>query len=276
LLLGFGRRSCDIRFGIGQRGTCLIWGLLAALLVQLWAPAAARGEGACPGESDHFAGGNGSEACPYLIANPDHLNNVRNELGAHYRLIDDIDLAGTPYVNWGPIGSEGNPFTGKLDGGGHKISNLTIDRPDQDYVGLFGVTGSGAVIRNLGLENVNVTGHDYVGGLVGSSSGTITDSYAKGSVTANSSAGGLVGNNAGTIMSSYATGTVMTDDRYAGGLVGTNSGTIERSFAAALLQEITMLADWWEQVPRRMRNPSSRIPTLPGHSIAMAVGLSAR
>jgi|GEM_PF-797560 len=184
-------------------------------------------------EVDPFAGGNGVDE-PYLIANADQLNNVRDFPGSRFKLTADINLAGSAYgSNWDPIGNDITPFTGTFEGDGHKIINLTINRPEQGKVGLFGVTGSGAVIRNLGLENVNVTGQNNVGGLVGSNSGTITDSYAKGSVTANSSAGGLVGNNAGTVMNSYATGTVMADADYAGGLVGTNSGTIERSFAAS-------------------------------------------
>jgi hypothetical protein len=63
---------------LARRGKFMTLALLAALLVQLWAPARAWGEGACPGPSDEFAGGDGSEECPYLIATPDHLSNVRN------------------------------------------------------------------------------------------------------------------------------------------------------------------------------------------------------
>jgi hypothetical protein len=85
-----------MQYVLRRRGIFLAWVLLAALLVQPWAPAGTWGEEACPGASDHFAGGDGSPACPYLIANADQLNNVRHYLNKNFKLIADIDLAGTP------------------------------------------------------------------------------------------------------------------------------------------------------------------------------------
>ena len=49
----------------------------------------------------------------------------------------------------------------------------------------------------------SVSGVNSVGGLVGLSTGSISDSYASGPVTGNSSVGGLVGSNQGTITNSY-------------------------------------------------------------------------
>ena len=49
-----------------------------------------------------------------------------------------------------PIGSLATPFTGTFDGLDHTVSTLTINLA-QPNVGLFGATGTGAVIRNVGL-----------------------------------------------------------------------------------------------------------------------------
>ena len=62
-------------------------------------------------------------------------------------------------------------FKGKFEGKAYTISNLMINRPDEDYVGLFGyVTGDSdnyATIVGLNIENINVKGKNYVGGVVG-------------------------------------------------------------------------------------------------------------
>ena len=135
---------------------------------------------------------------------------------------------------WQPIGDSSNAFNARFEGNGHTISNLMIDRSDVNRVGLFGSTQNGAEIANLGLPNVNIIGSSQVGGLVGFSFGSITNSYTTGSVTGDSSLGGLVGNNRGTITSSYTTVSV-TGDSSLGGLVGNNRGTITNSYATGLV-----------------------------------------
>ena len=115
-----------------------------------------------------FTQGTGTEADPYLVETAADLNGVRDYLDAHFKQMADIDLSG--YANWEPIGTfvDGQEleFRGIYDGNGHTISNLTIDRPSTEFIGLFGVTTE-ATIKDLGLLNVNVTGTNDVGGLVG-------------------------------------------------------------------------------------------------------------
>ena len=128
---------------------------------------------------------------------------------------------------WRPI-----EFAGTLDGNGHTISNLFIDRKGipinpQRNVGLFSATSG--VIRNVSLVSVNVRGGTYVGGLAGSNQGEIKDSCVQGSVTAYLSiAGGLVGANSGEIDTSYSD-TATQGPVVVGGLVGGNGGSITRS-----------------------------------------------
>ena len=135
---------------------------------------------------------------------------------------------------WQPIGTFSNAFTGKFVGNGFTISNLRIDRNGTRQTGLFGYTGSGAEITNVGLLNANIIGSFNVGVLVGDNEGTIMNSYATGFVSGNRDVGGLVGDNrSGTITNSYATGFV-SGNRDVGGLVGDNrSGTITNSYATS-------------------------------------------
>ena len=137
-----------------------------------------------------FGGGNGTIATPYIIQDAADLNAVRNKLSAHYKLDRDVNLSaylsagGAGYAAWGtsgwlPIGDNRIQFKGSLNGDGHKITGLWINRPSTNCVGLFGYLVGGVNINTLGVEIDNakggVKGHDGVGGLVGyNDSSTIT------------------------------------------------------------------------------------------------------
>ena len=131
-----------------------------------------------------FAGGAGTAEDPWQIATAEQLDFIRNDLTAHYVLIDDIDLSG--YENWMPIGAFQSlsdapedaeiphpdyAFTGTFDGAGHTISNLTVSSEAPMGAGLFGCASgteeSAAYIRNFTLRDVTVSGCYLVGGAVG-------------------------------------------------------------------------------------------------------------
>ena len=135
------------------------------------------------------------------------LQAIKNDLDGDYVLDNDIDATDTATWNWDevlgeyqgfePIGNESTPFTGIFKGSGYIISNLFINRPTTDYVGLFGVTNGGAIHR-IGLENVTTIGYDYVGPLIGLAgypdvSTIICFCYATGSAFGNKYVGGLIG-----------------------------------------------------------------------------------
>lgn len=90
-------------------------------------------------------------------------------------------------------------FTGHLDGKGYTISNLFINRPDRGCVGLIGYLGSGATISDVTLSNVDMTGYDGVGALVGgisvgaSGDPILSNCHSSGSIVSTCRAGGLVG-----------------------------------------------------------------------------------
>ncbi len=168
------------------------------------------------------------------------LQGLQNTLSGHYALAGNMDATATSGWNLGagfvPIGSLSTPFTGTFDGLGNSISNLTINTPSNDYVGLFGYAGVGSFIRNVGLVGYSVTGINYVGALAGYNAGTLTNDYATGSLVGEGNDGGLVGNNVGTISDSYTTGSVTGGAlgiQSLGGLAGRNTGTISNSYSTA-------------------------------------------
>jgi hypothetical protein len=210
------------------------------------------------------------------------LDAVRDNLSGNHTLMNDLDstTAGyeelaSPTANqgegWDPIGFYGSApssgcgptpemlqwfgLTGTFDGQGHEIHDLFINRPGEDYVGLFGSVDEGGIIKDVGVVNATVTGgwmvgglvgwNEYtvsnsyssgnvnggavVGGLMGANDGTVSDSYSSGNVTGEDGVGGLVGDNYGTVSNSYSTGSVYGSD-YVGGLVGDNAGDVNNSF----------------------------------------------
>lgn len=165
------------------------------------------------------------------------LQGIRGNLGGNYVLGADVGASDTSLWNSGggfaPLGDALNPFTGTFDGLGHVVSNFHINRLTTNNVGLFGATGSRAIVRNVGLEGSTIIGNRYVGGLVGQNGGRIEDSYSAGAAGMDHSVGGLVGVNFGAITRSYATGAVTGFGGYIGGLVGVSyaGSSIEQSYA---------------------------------------------
>ncbi|WP_321777357.1 GLUG motif-containing protein [Sulfurimonas sp.] len=162
------------------------------------------------------------------------LQGINGNLSGNYVLGSNIDASTTSTWNagkgWNPLGNFGTRFTGTFDGLGHSISNLYINRASTHYIGLFGYADTGATVTNIGLVDVDITGRDWVGGLVGENDGTLSRSYSTGIVSGAFYTGGLVGENDGTLSRSYSTGSV-SGNFFVGGLVGTNSGTLSRSYS---------------------------------------------
>jgi hypothetical protein len=143
-----------------------------------------------------------------------------------FRLANDLDLGDEPdfYIPY---------LAGEFDGNGHKISNLSFNFDFVSNVGLFGYLASGGKVTHVGVENVNITGYVDIGGLVGRSYGTVSNSYSTGSVTGATDVGGLVGfDNWGTVSDSYSTGSVTGEDAV-GGLVGANRGAVSNSHSSS-------------------------------------------
>ncbi|MCY3569670.1 MAG: fibronectin type III domain-containing protein, partial [Chloroflexi bacterium] len=190
----------------------------------------------------------GTDVAPYNVAFPnraagmgckavDHDNNASTDpqpICLGYELVADLDFADSTWATgtgWDPIGTEASPFSGLLEGNGHVISNLFINRTDASshFSGLFGVLGTSSVVRRLGLENVDITAAgNETGAIAGQGvAGEIFGVYVTGSVTGTNNVGGLVGSVSPTstldIIASYSLASV-TGTRDVGGLVGIYRG----------------------------------------------------
>ena len=208
----------------------------------------------CPGNDLAPEGGLGSSSSPYRIATLCQLQGISSSLTAHYVQVEAIDASTTKDWNGGagfaPIGatysttglrtdSPSSPsFSGAFDGGGYRISNLFINRPDEDYVGLFSRLSFGT-LRAVALRGSRTTGRDQVGSLVGrmlvasdnGGRGMVRDSHAFAKVSGRDRVGGLMGAYAHTgetyripphFSGNYVVGTVTGRD-HVGGLVGDSS-----------------------------------------------------
>ncbi|AFV25333.1 GLUG domain protein [Methanolobus psychrophilus R15] len=115
-----------------------------------------------------FAGGTGTAANHYQISNVTQLQAVQSGLSAHYILINNIiDASITSTWNSGVGFVPITTFTGSFDGQDIVISDLYINSPLTNNVGLFGHVESGSVIKNVSVVNVQITGQGDVGGIVG-------------------------------------------------------------------------------------------------------------
>ena len=163
------------------------------------------------GKGNEIAMVNGEEftkADGYMwVEDVNQLQAIDTNLEGNYALRNSIDATATSSWNdegtdtkinegFKQIGTEtNNAFTGKFDGLDYNIFGLTINRSNEEDVGLFGVV-NGATINNVTLVGGSITGNYRVGGIVGNAIGentVISNAINSASVTGNSQVGGIVG-----------------------------------------------------------------------------------
>ena len=163
----------------------------------------------------------------YTVTTAEGLKNIAELVNGgktdiNITLDKNIDLTGK---EWTPIGIYEQQYTGTFDGGNHIITGLTVNQSGTDHVGLFGTVGKGGMVKDVRLENVNISvsdGGSYLGGIVGESGGTIENCSVSGSISGSDQIGGIAGGNIGTITACTATGSV-SGGQMVGGIVGENS-----------------------------------------------------
>ena len=204
--------------------------------------------------------GDGTSGNPYQIATLNNLYWIASNTvnwDKHYIQTADIDASETENwfngLGWSPIGNGSVNFTGTYNGSGYRIIGLSISRPDQDYVGLFGciyatpVFKSTINLKNIILTGGSIRGKDYTGFLTGLNNyGVLINCHSTGTVSGNDRVGGLIGQNSGPVTKCSASGNVsghygiggfvgrmeyeyirecyaagkVTGNRYAGGFIG--------------------------------------------------------
>ena len=201
----------------------------------------------------------------YTVYNANGLMNIAELVNGgksdiNITIDTDIDLTGK---DWTPIGTDyDNSYKGTFDGGGHTITGLTFTTNDE-FAGLFGWLNRAGTVKNVVMEGVQITSNQIyggsIGGVVGSSWGTIENCSVSGNVSGTVYVGGVVGvqiggsitgcsssatvkgmvdvggvagqtNSSATLTACYATGNVTLEiapkkNIAGGGLVGMNAGS---------------------------------------------------
>lgn len=138
------------------------------------------------------------------ISTPEQFATLINRnLAGTYTLTNDIDMSG--YDGFKGIAVSGTPFTGSLDGQGHKVSGLTVTYTDGgSNEGIFGQT-AGATIKNIAFENILVDAGSAANhvGFIGSASSTTFDQVA---IT-----GKVIGNDHVALLAGDADGITVTN-----------------------------------------------------------------
>ncbi|MCC5927231.1 MAG: T9SS type A sorting domain-containing protein [Bacteroidetes bacterium] len=197
-----------------------------------------------------FAGGEGTVEDPFLISSITELDNVRNHLSSHFRLLNNIDASFETGDPDGVLWNNGRGlrsismffeyFTGTFDGGGYSISGLHMSDAFTT-MGLFGYVAPSGVIKRLGLIDVSIRDFNLGGGIVGHNEGLLKESHITGTISGDrggSRAGGLVGINFGTVQDSYALVDITSEGTTAleaAGLIADNRGTLATSYFAGSL-----------------------------------------
>ena len=154
-----------------------------------------------------------------------YVNSGHKASGMTFKLNDDITMKAEHTA----IGKNySNRFYGTFDGDNKTIKDLTINKEDENYQGLFGAIGEASVIKDVTLQDCNITGKEDVGGIVGLASGdnkaraTIQNCHVKngkifGTVSGADSHGGIAG---------YTYGTNVTDCTVSGEVTSTAGNQI--------------------------------------------------
>ncbi len=174
-----------------------------------------------------YGGGMGTSDHPFLIVTAQHLAAVGHQpddWDKHFKLMADIDLGGR--TDFPVIGTSADgPFSGVFDGNQKAISGLQQRSDYAGYLGLFGlVDGEGARIANLALIRPSIhsdTGR-YIGALAAFlRNGTIANCHVRaGEITGMNFVGGLVGKNEGGAITDCTVSATVRGIMRVGGLAG--------------------------------------------------------
>ena len=167
----------------------------------------------------------------------DYALNGHKYINYRYELVNDIDMFGV--TDFLPVGrnkklsyderdTSVDGFCSVFEGNGYTIKNLTLtDKQSiysyEYYVGFFAEISQYGIVRNLNLENINITSNTVTGGFAGTIAGIVENCHINGKVSTISSAGGFAGNIRGYSSTSIKNCTADVDvygESVLGGFVG--------------------------------------------------------
>lgn len=165
-----------------------------------------------------------------LISEPADLDEVTAQPAENFRLAEPLDLTDVDQAQLAPEG-----FTGTFDGAGHTITGYS-----SDVGGLF--ANNTGTVRNLGLVDATVTNQaENTGLLVDENHGEVAQVWTSGAITGRATVGGVVGYSYGTVTDTYSTADVTADGhRQAGGVIGITGrdSTTDRVYAAGAVETV--------------------------------------
>ncbi|MEN9308502.1 MAG: hypothetical protein RL173_2434 [Fibrobacterota bacterium] len=201
-----------------------------------------------------FSGGDGSASKPFLVGTLDELSAMRDHPSSHFRLIADIDAS--PTRRWNDSGTDNRvlegwkpfAFSGSLDGDGHGINGLSIDRQNESMVGLFSRLGESdtnsrrpghltlptAKVVRLTMDSARVHGKTQVGILAGNADFVaIRQVFVSGSSSGTERIGQLCGTISNAQLTAIrATGSVKGND-----VLGGIAGEAQRMWSHGIVSE---------------------------------------
>jgi hypothetical protein len=196
---------------------------------------------------------------PWKIATEEDLEalaaivNSGTRNNGYYRQTADIVCSGEhTSIGYYNYNNEQYQFIGSFDGKDgetqHTISNLTINKPENIYQGLFGIL-SGATVKNVVLVDCDITSGTYTGGIAGLQDGGIIDNCSvSGAIKvadgeSGSCHGGIVGQSSqvryGTIDNCVNAASVTGKGQEHGGIAGSVSNSrsiIKNCFNAGIVE----------------------------------------
>ncbi len=202
------------------------------------------------------------------ISTPEEFLAIAKNLQGSYELSNDIDMKGVAFEGFAV---NGTPFSGTLNGNGHKVKNLSVAYTSGTDKGIFG-QASGAKFSNIAFENMvvnapscnhvgfvgsassvtfdqvavtgKVLGNDHAALLAGDGNGaTVNNSYVWGDVTAYSQVGGFFGctlEGGATVTNSYYNGSAAATTR---GWVGGFVGLVDKSESTITITNCVSIGD---------------------------------
>lgn len=190
-------------------------------------------------EPPRYAGGTGEEGDPWLIATPEHLLHMAEDLTdtetKYFKMIEDVDMDGIEWV--APNNSDSFGKSIFFDGNDKTISNLTVGS-GAAYPSFIGVLNG--TIKNLVFDGAEITGGSncagvlagYIGsastGVTGTCSGiTVKNSSVSGSKKGLGGMAGMLSKLSAPITDCHVINTTVTStaDR-----VGGLAGQLEKTF----------------------------------------------
>ncbi len=227
-----------------KRCICLV--LAALLMLGVFAAVSVNA-------ADGFSGrGKGTAKDPYLVSNPQQLGEMANDLSAHYKLANTIDMTDVAFT---PIGYLAKPFTGSFtcdlgeDGAplyaiknltyhndaGEKNGHLDNDSHYPEYkkneshweAGLFGAT------QNATITNIYVLDAKISNSVIGQHKQNANGTWNPGMDENNAAI--LIGQGTNTrVTGCYVSGTLTSTTNCCGALIGSSYGNIVKNSAAAV------------------------------------------